>query len=78
MNVLFLAGGHLLKYVGHCFIRKKTLTGVLNGSVESHCGLAVQRPPENHYELAVQGSEAALEDQQLTARRDCYSRGSHV
>ncbi|CAG5128690.1 unnamed protein product [Candidula unifasciata] len=40
MNVMFLAGGRLLKYVGESFAREKTLTGILKGPAENHCELA--------------------------------------
>uniref|UniRef100_A0A0B7API4 Threonyl/alanyl tRNA synthetase SAD domain-containing protein n=1 Tax=Arion vulgaris TaxID=1028688 RepID=A0A0B7API4_9EUPU len=40
MNLLFLAGSRLLKYVGQSFNREKTLTGILKGPAENHSELA--------------------------------------
>ncbi|XP_055860367.1 alanyl-tRNA editing protein Aarsd1-B-like [Biomphalaria glabrata] len=40
INLSFLAGGRLLKYVGDSFTRERTLTGILKGPSDKHCDLA--------------------------------------
>ncbi|KAH9509821.1 Alanyl-tRNA editing protein Aarsd1-B [Bulinus truncatus] len=40
VNLSFLAGERLLKYVGEAFCREKTLTGILKGPAEKHWELA--------------------------------------